>query len=165
MRLIITELQRHSYGDEKMNRDEAARIFISQLVSVAYDEVTNGTKKDLREYRGPVKDWQELNRWFLQLDENHQEQVYKLIKWVAQSSVFQICAFLDGVLNLPSPVPDQVSDFALYLQTYPDWDSLLTGHPVTDSIRVNLIKESDETGDLHDMFYEMIGYIYDPSNA
>jgi L-amino acid N-acyltransferase YncA len=133
-----------------VNPKEAARIFLDRL-SHAYNGAIKGVVALLEKGpRGRKKQPHEvaLHQWFQNLDEEGREHVLAIVRETANTTVFACLVLLDNKM-VGYPLEGQMSDFAVYLQTYENEEAKAANSPET-STRLNLSYTPD--GDLHDEF-------------
>ncbi len=134
--------------------EEAAQVFVKSVFVEAYE----GTIEVVNEYlqqgppgRDPSKYLLRLHDWFVTLDSTDRDKLAAVIAETARVAVFQCLSSLDGVTG-GWAVPDTISDFALYLQTYADEATWLENEP-RGAVRINHPNRTGE--DLHDLFIEL----------
>jgi hypothetical protein len=134
----------------QLTPDEAADLFIQRVVGRAY----RGAIQDLQSLfqqgppgRRPRDRDVQLHQWYQQLSEADRQYVHQVVEETAQSAVFGVMVILDGATGGP-PLRDAESDFALYIQSFPDPDAHDADRPAM-SVRVN---PYDKVEDLHDRF-------------
>lgn len=151
-------------GEQNMkvnyDRDEAAQLFVQQLYKELVDGFGSEIVNSLASQSPGDPTWQRLSNWYSSLKDTDKTAAHDLVCLVLKMSAFCICAMLDGISGYSSPPIDAEADFALYLQTYPDFDSLLAGEPIMSSVRIN----PDAGGEgpmLIDLIKEKIGWVID----
>lgn len=97
-----------------------------------------------------IDDPQQYEKWRLSLDEPAKKYIENIIHASIIQSVYGMLVLLDS-LKGGFPIKDQVSDFALYLQTYPHFDALTQNQP-SYRVRFNALKDIE----LHDLFLESL---------
>ncbi len=135
---------------EFLSREQAAEHFLNMLIARAYDGALRDVRLILEEGppgRKPPKDLIALHQWFRQLDDESREYVLIAIREAVDAAVFGCLVLLDGLTG-GYPVGEELSDFALYLQTYEDSDSR-AADLARHRVRLN---PWTAAVDLHDMF-------------
>jgi hypothetical protein len=120
------------------------------LIARGFDGVVNSVIGELESGppgRKPAEDRLRLHQWYQTLDEPSRDRVRELVTHAVHGAVFGCLCLLDGVTG-GWPVPGQLSDFAVYLQTYADEQAVRTDSPLS-SVRVNPGSKEDE--ELHDL--------------
>lgn len=137
-----------------LNRDQAVALFMKALILHA----RNGTIREVLSVlsngppgRQPPEAKLALHRWFQTLDSQGQRFVSQVIQEAVDAALFSTLVLLDGAAG-GYPVEGEVSDFALYLQTYQDWEARKVDSPQI-SVRLN---PPTTTEDLHDIFLWML---------
>ena len=133
-----------------LDRKRAVEAFMHLLIPHARD----GTIQDIISMlnqgppgQEPPQDKLALHYWFQQLDNQSQEHVREIVRESVDSALFSTLVILDGAAG-GWPVRDELSDFAIYLQTYQDSNAQVADSPQV-SVRLN---STDATEDLHDIF-------------
>lgn len=137
----------------EFTREVAAEVFLRLVAARAFDQVIEAIVTVLQEGpagRKPAENLVQLHRWYKGLDEESRQRVHGLVSEVAYSTIFGLLAILDGVAG-GFPLTNTASDFALYLQTYEDYDALRANRPSV----VTRLNGSGE--DLHDLFQLTLG--------
>ena len=132
-----------------METDIAVDIFMRRFSERTY----KSTVRDIKEFleNGPVERKPkvrdlELHQWFQSLDEAQKSNIEEIVQKTAFSGLFGALVVLDNLTG-GYPVKGQLSDFALYLQTYENTAARSVDRN-QDKIRINQSK-SDIT--LHDL--------------
>ncbi|HPH98666.1 MAG TPA: hypothetical protein PK613_22490 [Anaerolineaceae bacterium] len=133
---------------------QAVKIFIEQVYYQVYQAAIHASESVLQE--DPPKGMKEsdeakLKQWFLTLSEEDKKNVLQVVKETAQLSVFCFLVLIDNK-KVGYPIEDEVSDLALYYQTYENEENCYNYKPA-ESIRINM-SYSEE--DLHDEFLYMV---------
>ena len=139
---------------KSIGRNEAAKILLEQVVRRAYDGAINDMQSFLSEGppgRNPPEDSVHRSHWFQSLDKDSQEHVRAIIRASVDAAVFGCLVLLDN-LTVGYPLDGQLSDYALYLQTYTDMEAHKADKHET-SVRIN---PPNITEFLHDMFRWML---------
>jgi hypothetical protein len=133
---------------------EAVDIFVKMVIKM----VVNATFKDVQEIlkEGPpvrVKKPEdlEIQKWYLNLQENEKKIVSKIVLGSINRTVFHLLVILDNK-TIGYPLEGEVSDFALYLQTY-DSKKDLFGYNPKELLRIN--KSHSGEVELHDIFMNL----------
>lgn len=138
-----------------IDRNKAAEIFLRNLINRAYEQVVRGTISVLSEGppgRKPSLDRVLRAKWYNSLDSESQEHVKAIIGEVADAAVFGSLVLLDNLTG-GYPLPDHLSDFAIYIQAYENEEARKEDLPEL-SVRVNPSGAGYE--DLHDIFRSML---------
>lgn len=129
----------------------AAELFVSTLFVEAYEAVTRYMVCDLVEGppgRGPLASMVARHHWYQQLGEADQAHVQSVIRASVRAALFECLVLLDGMSG-GYPISGEPSDYALFLQSYQDEETLAHGTP-NRSIRINPRFSTEEY--LHDRF-------------
>jgi len=135
------------------NPKEAAELFLSWLVTDAYDGAVMGMASILEKGppgRKPSHDLVVLHQWFQSLDDESRKHVLAVILQASKAALFNCLVLLDGMAGYP--VEGKISDFAVYLQTYEDQDARKADSPQFN-VRLN---PAYSTEYLHDMFHWLL---------
>src|SRR5215813_11674622 len=119
---ITTNCVNRIMNNENLNRNNVAEIFIQRVLTNVYKGGVNATLSILSEGppgRKPLEDLVQLSQWFKSLDEENREQVQAVVQQAVDATVFCFLVLLDNLTG-GNPIQEQISDFALYLQTYSD---------------------------------------------
>lgn len=143
------------YTQNDSKGDGAITIFMENIVSGAYDGTISAIKKWLEE--GPSgrlknEDFSSIHNWFNNLNENDKNMVNHIIEKSVNLAIFSFLVTLDNKKG-GTPLKGQLSDFALYLQTYNDKDSMIN-YQFNEARRINLSNTID--GELHDRFSNIL---------
>ncbi|MCI0390966.1 MAG: hypothetical protein MOB07_19650 [Acidobacteria bacterium] len=136
--------------DESIDRNEAAKIFLEQVIYSAFDGAIKSIQSLLSDGppgRKPPEDKVHRSQWFNSLDNESQQHVLTIIRDSVDAAVFGCLVLLDNQ-TVGYPLDGQLSDYALYLQTYSGEDAVKTDQPQV-SVRIN---PAWSTEFLHDMF-------------
>jgi hypothetical protein len=135
---------------QHLSEDEAANLFIQRVVGRAY----RGAIHDLQSLfqqgppgRRPHERDVQIHQWYQGLAEADRQYVHRVVEETAQAAVFGVMVILDGATGGP-PIRGAESDFALYIQSYPDRAAHQADRPAI-SVRVNPYHTLE---DLHDRF-------------
>jgi hypothetical protein len=137
-----------------MEQNEAINIFMERVGIRAYKSVLDEINSLLT--AGPVghkpkaEDVQ-LHEWHEGLDATSKLMVERMVKHTAYNVLFGFLVLLDNQ-TMGYPIEGVLSDFALYIQSYPDKASRANNQP-KDAIRVNSPKNNI---DLHDLIAKYI---------
>ena len=137
-----------------LDRKMAVETFMRILIQHARDGVIEDIISMLETGppgRQPLEDQVALHLWFQQLDNQSQEHIREIIQEAVDSALFSTLVILDGAAG-GRPVQGELSDFALYFQTYHDEGAELSDSP---QVRVKL-NPWRATEDLHDLFRWML---------
>ncbi|MCI0561052.1 MAG: hypothetical protein MN733_21405 [Nitrososphaera sp.] len=140
--------------NDSIDRNEAARVFLEQVIRRAYDGVIKDMQSLLSEGppgRKPPEELVQRSQWFKSLDSDSQKHVKAIIQASVDAAVFGCLVLLDNLI-VGYPLDGQLSDYALYLQTYSDMDAHKADQPEV-SVRIN---PSSNTELLHDLFRWML---------
>jgi hypothetical protein len=131
---------------------DVGHLFLNRLIVRAYQGVVEDMLLMLQIDPGklPPPELLAAHQWFQTLDEQGQENIRVIVRESVEAAVFGCLAVLDGVTG-GYPLKDQLSDFALYLQTYEDEQALKSNSP---QVKVRFNEGKDEA--LHDIFQGMI---------
>jgi hypothetical protein len=103
-----------------LNSNEAANLFMDivfkRVYSTLYPEII--TKMIPEGLLPQADDPAILSDWYNKLDNYPKELVNEIIRNVILVTILNVLPILDNITG--SPIKDQRSDFALYLQTYQD---------------------------------------------
>ncbi len=128
----------------------ATTAFMERIILRAYE----GTIRDSREGlesgpagRKPAQEQVSLHQWFSQLSQYDREQVHRAVRDAVEAAIFGFFVILDGASG-GWPIKDEISDFALYRQSYADHDAEKADTPTT-RVKINGLSMSK---DLHDLF-------------
>lgn len=132
--------------DRKTGVDALMQILIEHARDGIIDEVISMLEKG-PPGRNPPPEKFALHEWFQKLDEQGQEHIQKIIQESVDSTLFSTLVILDGAAG-GYPVKEELSDFALYIQTYQDNNAEAGDLP---RVRVKL-NPWGATEDLHDVF-------------
>lgn len=134
-----------------ISTDEAARKFLERILIIAYKGIEIDFNSMLEEgLPGRVDNPSYCEEWYKALKEEEKNIVREIIRAVIRESVFRILVILDNRSG-GTPLIGQPSDFALYLQSYSDWDSLAQNQPL-EFTRLNSLKNEE----LHDLFVSLL---------
>ena len=134
-----------------IDRNRAAGIFLSMLITIAHDEVVEDMKRELSEGppgRGLQKGEMARHRWFQSLSDEDREHVLSVARDAVDAALFECLVLLDGMTG-GFPIPEQPSDFGLYLQVYEGEDAHAVGSPCL-SVRINPVFTTE--AHLHDRY-------------
>lgn len=134
----------------EISRDTAVNIFMEFIINRAYKSVIKGITGRLENGPSGKEPPQEKigqYEWFKNLDEEGKQKVHSIVRDTVESTLFGVFVILDGASG-GYPIKGELSDFALYLQTYKNEKSYDTNLPKT-YVRLN---PSNQTEDLHDIF-------------
>ena len=136
--------------------EDAEKIFIDIVFARVYRNLYHDMETKLLPEGLPG--WADepiaLQEWFNNLDKNHQEFVKEIVRTTIKDSIFRFLAILDNTIGFP--IRGQLSDFAIYLQTYQDWGAVPKNLP-KESVRLNpnLAPGHDED-ELQNLFYQRV---------
>jgi hypothetical protein len=134
-----------------ISEDEAAQKFLERILIIAYKGIENDFNSMLEEgLPGRVDDPSYCEGWYKALKDKEKSIVREIIRAVIRETLFRVLVILDNRSG-GTPIIGQPSDFALYLQSYSDWDSLAQNKPL-DLTRFNSLKNDE----LHDMFITLL---------
>ncbi|MGC8787635.1 MAG: hypothetical protein ACP5Q1_09455 [Anaerolineae bacterium] len=108
-----------------MERSQAVDSFLKKIVSRAYKNVVSNMLELLERGPGvtlPDKESLELHDWYTQLSAVEQQRVQQIIQRTAFSAVFGVLVVLDNSTS-GYALENEISDFALYVYIYSDYDS------------------------------------------
>jgi hypothetical protein len=133
-----------------IDKEHAVHIFMERVADHAFDGPIDSIMALLTE--GPVKRTPdpseiELHTWFVSLDDAAKEKVHRIILETAFAASFGLLVILDN-LTTGYPIDGQLSDFALYIQTYEDLSQIMVDQP-SDKVRIN----HSNAVDLHDLLW------------
>lgn len=137
-----------------METNEMIKEFMQRIAISAYTSPLDGVRSLLR--NGPVgtkplADDVKLHEWFASLSDIDKLMVEMVIKETAYRVLFGSLVIIDN-LAMGYPIKGVISDFALYVQSYPDKTSRSNNQP-KDAIRINHPKNNFS---LHDLLSEFI---------
>lgn len=104
----------------KIKPEEAAERFVDMLISEVYEaavEVMISSLEKPPPGQKPLEERIRLYEWFQSLEKQDRRYVREVIKEAADATLFLLLATLDGTSGF-TPLEDQASDFAIYLQAY-----------------------------------------------
>lgn len=131
--------------------DEAAQKFLDRIFVIAYKGIEHDFNAMIEQgLPGRVDDPTFCEEWYKALKEEEKSIVREIMKAVIRETVFRVLVVLDNQSG-GTPIIGQPSDFALYLQSYADWDSLAQNQPL-ELTRFNSLKNDE----LHDMFLTLL---------
>ncbi len=131
-------------------KQEAADIFLKKILNHGYQGSVQGQTSVLEKGppgKKPPQHTIELYQWFQQLDQQDRNNVLAIIRETAKLAVFGCLVVLDN-MTVGYPLEGELSDFAVYLQTYENADAR-KANISKRFIRINPASTLDE--DLHDM--------------
>jgi hypothetical protein len=138
--------------------DEAGRQFIDVLFA-EYQNYSRVLKEKLlpEGMPGRVDDPLAMEKWFKGLSEDERKLVREIVEAVVRETILWILTDFDApVCNLPG-IPETISEFVVYLQTYHDWDEYKNYLP-RESVRLNPNGRSGDEDDLlQGLFLERLG--------
>lgn len=131
---------------------DVAQLFLTRLIERAYQGVLEDMLLMLQKDPGklPSPELLAAHQWFQTLDEQGQENIRVIVRESVEAALFGCLALLDGVTG-GYPIKNQLSDFALYLQTYEDEQAMKINSP---QFKVRFNKGQDEH--LHDIFQGLV---------
>ncbi len=137
-----------------METNDAIKEFMQRLALSAYASPLNGIRLLLR--NGPIgtkplANDVKLHEWFENLSDTDKAMVEMVIKETADRVLFGSLVVIDN-LTIGYPIEGVISDFALYVQSYPDKASRSNNQP-KDTIRINHPKNNLS---LYDLLSEFI---------
>lgn len=137
-----------------MELQDASEEFIQRVIMSGYESSLKGIQALLKD--GPIGtaprvEDVELHEWYKDLTEENKLMLEKVIKETSFRTLFGCLVIIDN-LSMGYPIKGEVSDFAIYIQSYPDEASRLQNQP-KESIRINHPKNNFS---LHDMIFELI---------
>lgn len=137
--------------DKELTPDDAAQIFMKQVIDRVYGESLRTVRSQLEDpkllKKSPKSDVQ-LFEWYANLDTESRKIFWKIIQKTISSTIFGFLVLLDNAVN--APLPNQPSDFAIYLQAYKSWEDMGKNLP-SMQVRFN---SPFARNDLHDMLYD-----------
>ncbi len=146
-------------SEQPMPQNEAGRLFVGMLINECYEGMLSVIMEGL--HNGPPggqppTDMVRRSRWFQSLQASDQKEVQGIIGYSLDLCLFHLLNILDGTSPV-RPVAEQVSDIAVYLQTYESYEDSESGKPKT-AIRVNPVAPdyANDEEQLHDIFSEMM---------
>ncbi len=128
----------------------ATTDFIDRITLRAYEGAIRDSRKLLENGpagRKPAQELVSLHQWFSQLAKDDREQVHRAVRDAVEAAIFGFFVVLDGASG-GWPVEGEISDFALYRQSYADYDAEKADTPTT-RVKINGLSMSE---DLHDLF-------------
>ena len=137
-----------------MELNEIINEFMQRIVISAYKSPLDGIRSLL--INGPIEtkprvDDIQLFEWYKNLSDTDKAMVEVVMKETAHRVLFGALVIIDN-LAMGYPIKGTPSDFALYVQSYPDDASRLNNEP-KDTIRINHPKNNFS---LHDLLFEFI---------
>jgi len=128
----------------------ATTAFTDRIILRAYEGAIRDSQELLENGpagRKPAQEQVSLHQWFSQLSQHDREQVHIAVRDAVEAAIFGVFVILDGASG-GQPIKDEISDFALYLQSYVDHDAEKADTPKT-RVKINGLSMSE---DLHDLF-------------
>jgi len=134
----------------QIDRKFAVNVFLHLVAKHAYNAVIKSKISILE--NGPLgrrtnNEQTALHKWYVNLGEQDRRNVITILQDAVGMAVFSTLVVLDNK-TVGYPINEQVSDFALYLQTYENVNDLKSGSPKI-SVRLN---NSTDLEDMHDEF-------------
>jgi hypothetical protein len=134
-----------------LNLNDGLKVFLKALIDQAVHGTFNSIEKQLRDGpSGRIKDPNKLKNqeWYLGLRDDEKKILLNIIQDVINRTVFNLLVIIDNKL-VGYPLQKEISDFALYLQTYENQNDL-TNYKPKEILRIN--RSYSINGDLHDEF-------------
>jgi hypothetical protein len=126
---------------------EAANIFISKYLLSLYKNTYKVIESQLAEgFPGGVEEPYEMEKWYKNLDDDSKGLINDLLQATVKITIFEVLVLLDNMTG-GYPIKGQVSDFALYLQTYADVEAKRINQ-LREAVRFNSLQDEE----LHDLF-------------
>jgi hypothetical protein len=140
--------------DDYMQSEEAIKVFMQRVEIRSYKAALEEVISLLKS--GPIglnpkANEIELHEWYENLNDDNKLKIEEIIKKTAFHSIFGFLMILDN-LTMGYPIEGEVSDFALYIQSYSDKTSRSLNQP-KEVFRINHPKNISS---LHDL---ISGYI------
>ena len=137
-------------------QEDAIKVFLEAIYYAVYIATQKSMMKRLVEGPpGTVSDPKAttIKNWFLSLDETHQSVFLDAIQETISMSIFNFLVLIDNKAG-GYPLKETVSDYAIFLQSYKDEDSLYDYSLSLEAIRLNM--SYSPGGDLHDEFMHLL---------
>lgn len=136
---------------DNINESEFAfNTFMDIIIHSCYE----GTKKSFKHLleNGPTgrekhPKLTELHQWYKNLDDHSQAQVISIVSEAVNRSIYSFLVLLDNLSGKPER--ENISDFALYLQRYVNYEKMADNLP-KEKIRINQPKITNSF--FHDEF-------------
>ena len=140
--------------NKTVNKKEASELFVTRLIERAYKGAIQAVIHNLETGpagRGPDKRLIALHQWYQDKSIEDRQYIKSVVFEAVDSAVFGCLVLLDGLTG-GYPIEGTLSDFALYLQSYKDFDAK-THDNAMEMIRIN---GSAADIDLHDIYRIML---------
>jgi hypothetical protein len=140
--------------DKELTPDDVAQIFMRQVIDRVYSGALGVMKSQLEDPKTLKKGREReirLFEWYANLDQENREMVWEVIRNTVFSTTFRFLVLVDNAVDMP--LQGKVSDFAIYLQTYENWENAGKNAPAMQ-VRFN---PPFAINDLHDMLYFELG--------
>lgn len=143
--------------------EDATDNFLRRIITIVYDGVIK-VMQDLLE-KGPpgrVKKPEKLKlyEWYQKLDQNDKQMVLAVIDQSVRGAIFSFLVELDNRSG-GQPIKDEISDIAVYYQTYESVTDLYKYNPKS-LIRINMSYSIN--GELHDLFMNLLNQLENDNN-
>ncbi len=137
-----------------MDQKEATETFMRRVMVGAYEQPIDAMRSLLM--KGPIGKKpkaadMKLHVWYESLDSDSQSKIDEMVAKTAHHVLFGFLVMLDN-LSMGYPIEGVLSDFALYVQSYPDQAARSDNHPDA-AIRIN---DLGNDLDLHDLLEQYI---------